>query len=138
MGTSELTEKSAMATIGPMNASGQGSWPRVAALMGCKPGMAIFRRFRTLNALRLLEMQSHLVQQEQNYEYLCSLDAKVDCPTSRSYSTNWETLDESSGSSGTLQKDAWREVKDGLESYSNLRKPALMKGNILTSLQTTR
>ena len=87
--------------------------------MGCKPEMAVFRQFRTLNVLRLLEMQSDLVQQEEDYKYICSLDAQTNCPTTRSYSKNWESLNESMGDGGTLQRDAWRKLKDGLESYSN-------------------
>ena len=92
---------------------------KVAALMGCKPEMAVFRKFRTLNVLRLLEMQSDLVKQEEEYEYIRSLDARVECPATRSYANNWETLNESSGAGGTIQRDAWKRLKMGLETYSN-------------------
>lgn len=86
--------------------------------MGCKPEMAVLKKFRTLNVLRLLEMQSDLVQQEKDYEYICSLNARKNCPVTRSYSTDWEALNESLGVGGTLQRDAWRRLRDGLESYS--------------------
>ncbi len=86
--------------------------------MGCKPEMAILRKFQKLNVLRLLEMQSNLAQQEWEYDILCSLDAKVDCPTTRSYQKNWTALDESQGLGGSDQRDAWRKLRDGLESYS--------------------
>ena len=104
---------------------GRGSWLKVAALMGCKPEMAVFRNFRTLNVLRLLEMQSGLIQQEKEYEYICSLDARLDCPITRAYPTNWGILHESKGEGGTLQRDAWTKLKEGLESYSTYHYPYL-------------
>ena len=97
---------------------GRGSWLKVAALMGCKPEMAVFKKFRTLNVLNLLEMQSELTQQEKVYEHICSLDSRLDCPITRSYPTNWDILHESKGEGGTRQRDAWRKLKEGLESYS--------------------
>ena len=97
---------------------GQGSWLKVAGLMGCNPELAILRKFKRVNILRLLEMQSELVQQEREYDMLCSLDAKVDCPTTQSYPRNWTALNESQGLGGSLQRDAWRKLRDGLESYS--------------------
>lgn len=107
-----------MSDLPSTESPGRGSWLRVADLMSCKPEMAVLRKFQKLNILRLLEMQSDLAQQEWEYELLCSLDAKVDCPTTRSYQTNWETLNESQGLGGSLQRDAWRKVRDGLELYS--------------------
>ena len=86
--------------------------------MGNKPELAIFRKFRILNALRLLEMQSDLMQQEQDYEYICSRDAGVDCPATRSYPKDWEALNESLGKGGSYQRDAWRKLRNGLDSYS--------------------
>lgn len=102
---------------------GRGSWSKVAALMGCKPEMAVFRKFRTLNVLRLLEMQSDLTQQEKEYDYIRSLDARLECPITQSYPTSWEILHESKGKGGTKQRDAWRKLKEGLESYSNYHCP---------------
>ncbi len=107
-----------MSDLPSADSPGQGSWLRVASLMGCKPEMAILRKFQKLNVLRLLEMQSNLAQQEREYDILCSLDAKVDCPTTRSYQKNWTALDESEGLGGSDQRDAWRKLRDGLESYS--------------------
>ena len=86
--------------------------------MGCKPELAVFRKFRTLNVLRLLEMQSDLVQQEEDYEYIRSLDACTNCPVTQSYSKNWESLNDSLGDGGTLQREAWRKLRDGLDTYS--------------------
>ena len=97
---------------------GSGSWHRLADMMGKKPEMAILRRSRQLNILRLLEMQSELMRQETNYAVLCSKDAKVDCSTSRSYMKNWSVLNESQGRGRTYQRDAWRKLRDGLEAYS--------------------
>ena len=99
---------------------GRGSWLKVAALMGCKPEIAAFRKFRTLNVLRLLEMQSELIQQEEEYEFICSLDTQLKCPTTQSYPRNWDALNQSNGEGGSLQRDAWRKLRDGLESYSIL------------------
>lgn len=104
---------------------GQGSWLRVAKLMGSYPELAIFRRFRKLNVLRILEMQSDLAEQEKYYEYICSLDAEEECSITRSYQTSWESLNESGGKGRTLQRDAWRRLRDGLESYSKHGKPTM-------------
>ena len=97
---------------------GQGSWHRVADMMGSKPEMAILRRFRQLNVLRLLEMQSDLVQQEEEYAIVCSMDATVDCSTSRSYMKDWSVLNESRGQGSTHQREAWRKLRDRLDTYS--------------------
>ena len=86
--------------------------------MGYHPEMAVFRKFRTLNMLRLLEMQSELVQQEQDYHYIFGKDAELDCSISRSYAKDWDKLNESLGKGGTFQRDTWRKLRKGLELYS--------------------
>ena len=127
-----------MSDLSSTQSPGRGSWLRVAALMSDKPEMAVFRKFRTLNVLRLLEMQSHLMQQEQDYEYICSLDARVDCSTTRSYPKDWEALAESLGKGGTLQRDAWKKLRSGLEAYSIYTYLQLIAQNgSLTSPKTT-
>ena len=63
-------------------------------------------------------MQSDLAQQEKEYEYICSVDARSNCAISRSYSQNWDALNESSGEEMSIQRDAWRKLRDGLEPYS--------------------
>ena len=90
--------------------------------MGSKPEVAVLRRFRKLNVLRLLEMQSDLVQQERHYANICSQDAKVDCSTSRSYMKDWSVLNESRGLGSTHQRAAWRKLRDGLEAYSQTQR----------------
>lgn len=108
-----MSEPSALASSGV-----QGSWLRLAALMGWKPEMAVFRRFRKLNALRLLEMQSSIAEQQKDFEYICSLDAAEDCSITRSYQTDWSCLNESKGKGGSLQRDAWGKLRDKLDTYS--------------------
>lgn len=108
-----MEESSALASSGV-----QGSWLRLAALMGWKPEMAVFRRFRKLNALRLLEMQSAIAEQEKEFEYICSLDAQDDCSITRTYQTDWGCLNDSKGKGGSLQRDAWKELRDKLDTYS--------------------
>ena len=90
----------------------------MAALMGCKPELAILRKFSKLNILRLLEMQSDLIEQEDKFELICSLDAKEECSITQSYQNNWEELNESQGLGGSQQRDAWRKLRSGLEAYS--------------------
>ena len=98
----------------------RGSWLQVAEIMGREPEMAVLRRFRKLNILRLLEMQSNLTQEEKDFETIWSLDAAdADCPISRSYKLDWASLDESKGNGGSKLRDAWRKLRDGLEAYSN-------------------
>ena len=98
--------------------AGSGSWLRVADMMGSRPEMAVLKRFRKLNILRLLEMQSKLALMEEEYETNFALDAKVDCPESRSYMKSWAALEESKGVGQTGQRDAWRKIRNGLEEYS--------------------
>ena len=100
----------------------QGSWLRVATLMGSNPELAILRRFRKLNVLRLLEMQADLLQQEKDFKFICSLDAEENCPVTQSYQTNWDSLNESQGKGGSQQRDAWRRLREGLDAYSKASK----------------
>ena len=86
--------------------------------MGYKPELAILRKFGKLNALRLLEMQSELIDQEEEFELICSLDAKEECAVTQSYQTNWEALNDSQGLGGSQQRDAWRKLRGSLEAYS--------------------
>ena len=96
-------------------------WPRVAAVMGWKPELAILRRFRRANTLRLLEMQADLMRKEQDYDDICTMDAKNQCPLTQAYQTNWDVFDTSNGEGGCRQRDAWRSLRDGLEPYSEYR-----------------
>jgi len=91
-------------------------WPNVAALMARDPGMGIFRRFRKLNALKLLEMQSHLAEQEEDYERCRSLCASN--PATQAYQTDWKALDESLLTSIGCQAEAWRKTRKMLDRYS--------------------
>ncbi|KAL8787039.1 MAG: hypothetical protein Q9195_007944 [Heterodermia aff. obscurata] len=113
--TSEAVDMSSLVAI---ESPGQGSWLKVAALMGCKPEMAVFRKFRTLNVLRLLEMQSELADQEQEYRNFHLLDTEVECSITKSYAKDWDALNASQGKRGSLQRDAWRKIKERLEAYS--------------------
>ena len=93
-------------------------WPRVAAVMGWKPELAILRRFRKANTLRLLEMQADLMRKEQDYEDICAMDAEEHCTITQAYQTNWDVFNTSNGEGGCRQRDAWRSLRDGLELYS--------------------
>lgn len=86
--------------------------------MAFKPEMAVFRRFSKLNALRLLELQSELLEQEQEYDYACKLDAVEDCPVTHSYQYNWKSLNDSGGKGGTCQRDKWAKLRERLDLYS--------------------
>ena len=95
-----------------------GSWLRVADMMGSRPEMAVLRRFRKLNILRLLEMQSNLALLEEDYEAYFAMDAKRNCPTSRSYMKSWTALEESEGLGDTRQRDAWKVLRNELAEHS--------------------
>ena len=107
-----------MSDLSCTESPGRRSWLQVAALMGWKPEVAVLRKFRKLNILRLLEMQSHILSLEKDYAKFCSLDAGLDCPSTRSYKKNWQVLDASQGQGGTFQRDAWRTLRDELDAYS--------------------
>lgn len=63
-------------------------------------------------------MQSAIAQQEKDFEFICSLDAADDCQITRSYQTDWSCLNDSKGKGGSLQRDAWRKLRDKLDTYS--------------------
>ena len=98
----------------------RGSWARLSASMGSHPEMAIFKRFRKLNALRLLEMQSDIMEQQEDWEFLKSIDEKSECPITQSYQISWENLELSEGEGGSQQRNAWRKIKQGLDAYSKV------------------
>ena len=86
--------------------------------MGRRPELGAFRKFRRLNTLRLLEMQSELVDKEEDFEIEWQIDSESSCPVSRSYQYDWESLESSKGDRGTRQRDTWRALRDKLEAYS--------------------
>ena len=108
--------------MGSQNRGTRGSWARLAAVMGSQPEMAILRKFRRLNVLRLLEMQSHLTNLEMKYDIISQQDCESDCPLTRLYSKDWDALNKSQGDGAADQRDAWREIRGSLAAYSKSMK----------------
>ena len=98
-----------------------GSWLKVADLMGCRPELAIFRKFRTLNTLKLIEMHSHLVQEESKFKHLCALAAQSKDPKTRSSLINWEAMDGIDTSDVILLRETWQNLRNEIDSYSMLQ-----------------
>ncbi|SLM40034.1 hypothetical protein LPUS_10725 [Lasallia pustulata] len=96
----------------------QGSYGRLAALMGNLPELAIFRKFHEINIQNLLTMQSELVHLEEEYKDICEEDANSECEITRSYQKDWKALQKSKGMGGTLQKDAQSRLQVKLAAYN--------------------
>ena len=101
----------------------QGSYGRLAALMGILPELAIFRKFHEINIQNLLSLQSELVWLEGEYKAICEEDARSECAITRSYQKDWAALKESKGKGGTLQKDMQSQLQTKLAAYSKIPTP---------------
>ena len=101
----------------------QGSYRRLAALMGNLPELAIFRKFHEINIQNLLTLQSELVHLEEEYKAICDEDASSECAITRSYQKDWVALQESKGMGGTLQKDMQSLLQTKLAAYSKTSSP---------------
>lgn len=109
------------ASVSPANnVSVQGSYGRIAALMGYSPELGIFRKFKEINIRNLLNSQSELVYLEREYNAICEEDAASECAITRSYQYDWAALQESKGLGGTLQKDAQLKLQTKLVAYSKM------------------
>jgi hypothetical protein len=118
-----------MSTTSSNASSIQGSWHRLATLFGCKPELAVFRKFRKLNAVKLLDMQSELVQLEEDYRIICSGDAESKCAVTRTYRNDWDALNKSEGRGGACQRNILRKLRGRLDAYSK-RIPIPMHQNV--------
>lgn len=105
----------------------QGSYGRLAALMGNLPELAIFRKFHEINIQNLLTMQSELVHLEEEYKDICEEDANSECEITRSYQKDWKALQKSKGMGGTLQKDAQSRLQVKLAAYSKISLPRIQQ-----------
>ena len=82
------------------------------------PELGIVRRFRELNALHLLSLQSELAWLEADFKNLCAEDTESECATTRLYQCDFRELEKSQGNGGGLQREALRELGGKLEAYS--------------------
>lgn len=82
------------------------------------PELAVFRRFRELNALYLLSLQSELAKLESEFQELCTEDAESNCPLTRTYQCNFREMESAEGKGGALQRDMLKMIGGKLENYS--------------------
>ena len=99
-----------------------GGYPRLSALFGEHPSLAIFRRFGRLNALNVLYYQAQLEALERKWERYADEDSNSDNYFRKMSSQDWETLIESTTEEGGDDRQ-WKtmlEIRDVLEKYSKV------------------
>jgi uncharacterized protein DUF6594 len=79
-------------------------YPKLAALMGEFPDIAIFRRFGTLTMLNLMRLQAELIEIEEDLR-LKQLQDDVAGQATEKYSTIFSTLNKSKTSSKEGDED---------------------------------
>ena len=95
------------------------SYSSLAEIVGNNDGLAIFRRFATLNAQSLLYMQSELVNLEEELKRLVHADSKADDEQRRVFQSDISAL--KSASSDASEGKQWRkvlEIREKLKEYS--------------------
>lgn len=94
-------------------------YPKLAAHMGDHPYMAIFRRFRTMDAKILLYYQAELTQLERELEECEIRDANDPSGNKKRYANDWRIcLDDSDGSCDYEQLHTVNKIKKKLREYS--------------------
>lgn len=102
------------------------AWPtkgysELAQLVGNHPGLAIFRRFATLNAQNLLYLQSELAILEDDLKDLVIADSTSDNEKRKRYQFRIRELKEASvESEDGAQWQKVQEIREKLKEYSTL------------------
>lgn len=95
------------------------SYSSLAEILGNNDGLAIYRRFATLNAQNLLYMQSELVNLEDELKRLVNADSKSDDEQRRVFQSDISAL--KSAPSNANEGKQWRkvlEIREKLKEYS--------------------
>lgn len=92
-------------------------YPRLAALMGPNPDVAIFRRFSALNMLNLMSLQAKLVELEARLSDIIREDENADDPRRRLYSEHFSVL-HSLGDGNGVRCQMQLKIRKKLREYS--------------------
>ena len=95
-------------------------YSKLASLMGAHSELAIFRRFRTLNAQNLLYLQAELVHLEHKLRQCVEADISSGHVDRTIYDRDWQSLAESEASPGG-NREQWETVlriRNVLKEYS--------------------
>lgn len=97
-------------------------YPKLAAQIGLRPELAMFRRFGALNAENLLYYQAELVDLEKSLQKCQEADRASGVGRKPSYSVNWYWLRESeAGLDGdTKQLNLVLRIRETLRLYSKI------------------
>ncbi len=94
-------------------------YPKLAAHIGDHPYMAIFRRFRTMNAKILLYYQAELTQLERELEECEFRDANDPSGNKKRYANDWRIcVDDAHGIGDDEQLRTVNKIRKKLREYS--------------------
>jgi hypothetical protein len=108
-----------MSSQDPLQDSVDG-YPRLAAQIGLRPELAIFRRFGFLNAQNLLYYQAELSQLEKQLRQCQREDSMSRKDQKARYALNWYWLRESVYDEDTRQLDVVIQIRKTLRLYSRI------------------
>lgn len=92
-------------------------YPKLAALIGASPEIAIFRRFGNLNVQNLLYLQAELTELEGEYNDTAFEDFNSADAERQSFSKQWWALSQATGGN-RLQWEKMLVIRSKLEQYS--------------------
>jgi hypothetical protein len=93
-------------------------YPKLAAQIGLRPELSIFRRFGSLNSENLLYLQVELVLLEQKLEEQQQADSESGHQRKIKYAHNWYQLKYSAEHGDTVQLDLVLRIRKILKQYS--------------------
>lgn len=110
-------------------------YPRLGALMGAKPELAIFRRYSKLNMQSLLYMQAEINELETELQEIAFEDHRSGDPEMQKYSREWRRLAGAVGGR-SLQWNKWLELRAKLHEYSAQRESSFSVAETYYCLDT--
>jgi hypothetical protein len=93
-------------------------YEKLAALMGEKPTIGIFRRFSSLGAKNLLYLQAELVSLESELKRCVAEDNSSGDAEKLEYAVNWYSLMRSEEKGESMQWTVMRDIRRKLREYS--------------------
>jgi len=91
---------------------------KLATLIGSSRELATFRRFDDLNMLRIMRLQSELIDLEDQYNDACNEDDASDDPLRNNYTRSFRDLFDPQHATGNPQRQLFLEINDKLDEYS--------------------
>jgi hypothetical protein len=100
-------------------------YPKLANMMGSRPSMAIFRRFRTLSMLNLLRLQAELHDLEHQLFVIIKEDMASKDKVREAYSSDFRLMRDWVHAGDSEQFDQLKKIAKTLETYGSSPKSVL-------------